>query len=280
MKTFNLPSPGGAGGLAGALMFLVLGSPALFAQFPGGFPGGGGGNGRNNNNNSGGLQAATQVTAVADEYSNSLIILAPENYQQAISNLVSQLDVAVQDLTELRVFPLQNADPTEMAQVLTSLFPDESASNANTGNRGAGFLFRGGGRGNNNNGNESERAKKQSKVLAVADPRTSSVIVSASQNLMEQIGPMIQQLDASTAKKQHAYVYQLKNADTSDVQTVLQDLFETTNTRNSRSSQNSQQNNALQQRQTNAARNQGTTTSSSFGSSSGLGGSGLGGNGR
>lgn len=259
------------------LVGVLFAAPSAFAQFP--FPGGGGGNGRNSTP-SGGLQAATQVTAVADDYSNSLIILAPENYQQAIKDLVAKLDVPVQDVTELRVFPLRNADPTEMATVLTSLFPDETSNNNNNG-RGPGFFFGRGGRGGNNNSTSesSDRSKKMSKVLAVPDPRTSSIIVSASKDLMEQIAPMIEKLDDSTAKKQKVYVYSLQNADPTDVQTVLQSLFETQNTRNSRNTQNNnnQQNNALRQRQTNGARNQGTTTGNTgFGNTSGAGGSGLG----
>lgn len=255
------------------------------AQFPG-FGGGGGGGGRGGgNNNAGGgvMQAAQQVVVVADEYSNSLIVLAPEIYHQAISNLVAQLDVAQLDITELRVFALQNADPTEMAEVLNSLFEDSTTSQANTGGgRGPGFFFGGGrgGGGNNNAASESDRSKLQSKVVAVADPRTASVIVSASKDLMAQIAPMVEQLDANTAKKQKVFVYSLENADSTEVETVLRNLFETQNTRNNRTgTQNNQQNNALTQRQNNAARNQGTTTQSGLGGNTGLGGGG-GGTGR
>jgi len=257
-------------------MLSVCGTSAL-GQFPGGgFPGGGGGNNRSAST-SGGLQAATQVTAVADEYSNSLIILAPDTYQQAISNLVASLDVPVQDVTELRVFTLMNSDPTEMAQVLTSLFPDTSTST--TSGRGPGFQF--GGRGGaSTTSNDSDRSKRQSKVLAVADPRTSSVIVSASKDLMEQIVPMIAKLDESGSKKQKVFVHTLGNADSAEVEAVLKNLFETQNTRNGRTTQTSQQN-ALSQRQNNSARNQGTPSGSGLGNSSRLGGGGgLGGTGR
>jgi type II secretory pathway component GspD/PulD (secretin) len=259
-------------GVLVALLFLT-GTGSLFAQFPGGF-GGGGGRGGNNQPAAptGGLQAATQVAVVADEYSNSLIILAPDLYHEAISNLVTQLDVPVQDITELRVFALQNADPTEMAQVLNSLFPDDTTATATTGGgRGPGFQF--GGRNNQAAATAgSERAKKQSKVLAVADPRTSSVLVSASKDLMEQIAPMIAQLDASTSKKQKVFVYSLENADSTEVETILRNLFEGQNTRNTRTgTQNNQQNNALQQRQNNAARTQGTGTATGFGGGGGLG---------
>lgn len=253
-----------------AALLVLTGTGSLFAQFPGG-----GGRGGNNQPAAptGGLQAATQVAVVADEYSNSLIILAPDLYHEAISNLVTQLDVPVQDITELRVFALQNADPTEMAQVLNSLFPDDTATATTGGGRGPGFQF--GGRNNQAAATTgSERAKKQSKVLAVADPRTSSVLVSASKDLMEQITPMIAQLDASSSKKQKVFVYSLENADSTEVETVLRNLFEGQNTRNTRTgTQNNQQNNALQQRQNNAARTQGTGTGNTtgFGGGGGLG---------
>jgi len=242
------------------------------AQFPGGFNGGNGGN-RNGTPGASVQQTAQQVTVVADEYSNSLIILAPEVYQGAISNLIRQLDVPIQDITELRVFALQNADPTEMANVINELFEDQSTTaNSRTSSRGPGFRF--GPPGSNGNSGNSERSKLQAKVVAVADPRTSSVLVTASKDLMEQIAPMIAQLDASTSKKQKVFVYSLENALSEDVEPVLRNLFETQNTRNGRTtSQNSQQNSALQQRQNNASRTQGTTANTSrVGNTTGLGG--------
>ncbi len=280
MKTNSFRTRPQVGGLMLALLALLGVARPGFAQFPG-FGGGGGGSSRSATTTPGSsvIQAAQQVAVVADEFSNSLIILAPEIYQEAISNLVSQLDVPQQDITELRVFALQNADPTEMAAVLTSLFADTTSTSASTsagGGRGPGFFFGGGrGGGNNTAAADSDRAKMQSKVVAVADPRTSSVLVSASKDLMEQIAPMIAQLDASTSKKQKVFVYSLENANSTEVETVLRNLFETQNTRANRTgTQNNQQNNALQQRQNNAARNQGTTTQGGLGGNTGLGGGG------
>lgn len=230
------------------------------AQFPGGGGRGGGGGTATPVNPV--QQAAQQVTVVADEYSNSLIILAPEVYQGAISNLVKELDVATLEITELRVFTLENADPTEMASVLTGLFQDQTSSTSNNNNRGPGVRFGNRGGGATTTG-DSERSKLQTKVVVVADPRTSSVLVSASKDLMEQIAPMITQLDASSSKKQKVFVYSLENADSADVELVLKNLFETQNSRNGRTTQTSQQNNALQQRQNNSARTQGATTTQS-----------------
>lgn len=97
--------------------------------FPGfgGFGGGGGERGGGGNSNSGaqaGRVAAARVTAVADERSNSLVVSAAADQMNYIEDLVKQMDVNVDDLTELRVFRLRYADPQETADQLASLFPD------------------------------------------------------------------------------------------------------------------------------------------------------------
>lgn len=235
----------------------------------GGFPGfgrGGRGDDGDQAQNTTGLQAATKVTAVADEHSNSIIVAAPEEYIPMIQDLIASVDTAVQDVTELRVFFLKNADPVEMADILSNLFPNSNSSD--NSNRGPGFRFGGGpfGRGgdnnnrnNNNNNDESARAMKQNQVLAVADARTSSIVVSASHDQMEQIAAMIDQLDSSSSRKQKVFVYSLENADVQEVETILRGLFEGENTRNNQNS--NQQNNALTTRANNSAQQQGQNTS-------------------
>lgn len=84
---------------------------------------------------------------------------------------------------------------------------------------------------------DSDRAKKMGRVLAVADPRTSSLIVGlASKTLMPQIADMIAELDADKGRKEVVGFYDLQNADPQDVQAALEDLFNR-NTRRSSSSQ-------------------------------------------
>ena len=63
------------------------------------------------------------------------------------------------------------------------------------------------------------------RVLAVPDPRTSSIIVMASKTLMPQIADMIAELDSDKGRKEVVGFYDLQNADPQDVQSALQDLF-------------------------------------------------------
>jgi type II secretory pathway component GspD/PulD (secretin) len=113
--------------------------------------------------------------------------------------------------------------------------------------------------------------KKLGKVLAVADPRTSSVIVTASKTLMPQIAQMVAALDAEKGKREVVSYFELQNADPQDVYQNLQDLFNRSTVRmQNNNNQNSflGRNNPLTQRQTqNQQSTSGTTTG--FGSSSG-----------
>jgi general secretion pathway protein D len=254
---------------------------------PGGGPpgfstrGGDSGRGSSSGGSSRGPAASTRVTAVADEHSNSLIVSASEDLMPTIEMVINSVDTDVQDLTELRVFTLKYSDPTEMATLLNNLFAESSSSDQS---RGGGFRFGGGfpgfpGGGPTSTGGgsrggstgESERKKLQGSVSAVADPRTSSVVVSAAKELMPQIAEMVLQLDSNPARKQKVFVYSLDNANVTEVETVLRNLFESQNSRGT-STQN-QQNNALQNRQnTTSQQQQGITSGFGQGGAGGLGG--------
>lgn len=201
-------------------------------------------------------QAVSHVVAEADERTNSLVVSAPDEIIPLIEEVVKQIDRNIDAVTEIEVFRLQHADAVETAQVLTDLFDDQEEENR-AGfrfGRGFGFFGREGGerRGREQEGNQ--RLQEQNTVVAVADPRTNSVIVSASSELMSQIGKMILQLDKDNSKKQKVYVYSLEHADADNVAEILRGMFEDRLNGVSRSitRQNNQQNNPLNNRTVNA----------------------------
>jgi len=219
---------------------------------------------------------ATATTMTANEAGNSIIMTDTRANINRVAQIIKAIDQGAEDVTEVRVFHLEFADPTEMATLLGSLFSDSSTSSGSQtpvqfgGGRGGGgnpFARMFGGGGGNDGGNaQNQRIKKRTKVTAVADPRTSSVVVSATSGLMGQIEEMVKQLDANPAKKQKVFVYQVNPGDVGQVQQVLEDMFESTSSNNRNSSRNSSlQNNVLQNR---ATQNQTTTTS---GNTSGFG---------
>jgi general secretion pathway protein D len=196
-----------------------------------GFRGPGGEGGETTEGDSAARKAASRVVAVGDEYSNSLIVTAPDELLPSIEMVVREIDQSQEDITEVRVFPLTYCDATEMTDIITELFPDESTTTTtNFAPRfggGPGGMF-GGGRGGNTNTNsqQSDRKLKQTSVRCVADPRTNSVVVTASTETMVQIEQMIEKLDSDPSKKQKVFVYQLQYADVDNVAEILQGIFE------------------------------------------------------
>jgi general secretion pathway protein D len=207
----------------------------MFNMFRGGGPGGfglpggigGPGGGGSGGGNSGGA-ANAKVTATSDDYSNCLIVSAPSDLMNTITDMVQQIDVETTDVTVLRYFKLHHADPVELADQFATLFPDTTRTDTSQG-FGGGFRFGGPfGFGRNNQATSSDRSKKRSQVVAVADPRTSSLIVSAASELMPHIEALIAQMDEQEGRKEVVTFYELKNADPQDVYTVLDDLFHRT----------------------------------------------------
>lgn len=240
-QLFNPQSAGGGGGGFGGgrgnLLNMIAGGGGGFGGFGGGGPGGfaggfgGRGGGGGGSGRGGGAAANARVVAVGDERSNSLIVSAPAESLDNIEKMVKEIDQPVQDVTEVRVFTLKNADPTELANQFATLFPNDNSS---TGTQNPmGFIFGGGRGGFGGRGggaaasaaNKSDRARKMGMVTAVPDPRTSRLIVTASKTLMPQIADMVAELDSAPGKREIVGVYDLQNADPTDVQQILQDLF-------------------------------------------------------
>jgi general secretion pathway protein D len=193
---------------------------------PGGDRGGDGGSG-----NSEARQANARVVAVADEQSNSLIVSAPEELIPTITELVDKIDTSITDFSDTRIFRLQHADAQELATLITNLFPDPTAqgNQRRRDDRGGGFGFPFGGdrgsSGSNASGDRSQRALQQTKVVAVGDPRTNSLIVTAGRETMAQIAEMVGRLDSTDAKKQRVFVHSLEHADAESVANVLRGML-------------------------------------------------------
>ena len=223
------------------------------------------------------------ATIVANEAGNSIAITDTQANIRHLVEIIKAIDSSAEDVTELRVFHLKHHDPTEIATLLTGLFSDQSSSSSSQspirfGGPGgfggpSGFFARQAAAANSTASttanNQAARIKKRQQVVAVADPRTSSVAVTASKDLMDQIARMIEQLDQDSPRVPHVSVVHLENADPQQVEQVLQDMFQ--------SSQTSRSSSSSSPLQTRIQQNTGTSTTSSGSSSLGSSRSSLGG---
>ena len=191
-----------------------------------------------------------QTTMTANESGNSIVITDTQANIRRVAEVIKAIDLGAEDVTEVRVFKLSYADPVEMADLLTQLFPDESRTGGQQGQGGFRSLFRGfggpgGPGGGNAGGSGNQRIKKRTRVITVPDQRTASIVVTAARDLMGQIADVVQDLDTDPAKKQNVKVFPLQNADPEQAMQVLQDIFQKNSTVNNRNNQN---NSALRNR--------------------------------
>jgi len=163
--------------------------------------------------------AATRVIAVSDDQSNSVIVNAPEAAMSTIAEIISKVDTNINDATETRTFMLKHADAFETANVLNALYSETGSTNPNNRRPAAPPPAAA--------ANLTARTLQQARVILVADPRTNSLIVTASRDTMDQIAQTIAKLDSTDAKKQRVYVYPLDNADPDSVAYILRSMFST-----------------------------------------------------
>ncbi len=238
-----------------------------------------------------------QATVVANDAGNSIVITDTQSNIRHLMQIIKAIDSSAEAETEIRVFRMKYANPSDIANELGSVFqssPSGSSSGASTtprfGGGGGGFFARmmgggggfgggggGGGRGGSGSGSSSDadRIKKATQVTAVADARIQAVIVTAPKDMMPEIAEMMQSLDVSSERDQDVYVFHLNNADPAQALSVLQSMFQSSSS--SRSSSSSQTQSPLQLRAQNTATTTSTSsssTSSSFGSGSSTGGGG------
>ena len=120
-------------------------SPIQFGGGRGGRGGGGGGRGGGGGGFGGGLaallggggganptqqriQKATQVSAVADQRIQAVIVTAPKDLMEEIAGMMTELDVASDRDQNVATIQLQNGDPQQVAQVLQSMFSSGNTS--------------------------------------------------------------------------------------------------------------------------------------------------------
>jgi len=234
-----------------------------------------------------------QATVVANEAGNSIVITDTQANIRHLTEIIKAIDSSAQSETEIRVFHLKHASPTDVATELASIFPSSSSSSSSQspirfggggqGGGAGGFFARmmgGGGGGGTGGGAASssanDRIKKATQVNAVADSRIQAVIVTAPKELMEQIAGMMTDLDVASTRDQKVFVYHMSNGDPQQAAQVLQNMFQTSGT--SRSGSSSSQNSALMQRaQNNTTTTSSSTSSTGFGTTGGGGRNGAGG---
>jgi type II secretory pathway component GspD/PulD (secretin) len=224
---------------------------------------------------------SSQATIVANEAGNSIVVTDTQSNIRHLVEIIKAIDSSAEGETEIRVFHLTHASPTDVANELSQIFPSSNG----TGNNQSPIRFGGGGGGpggffqrmmaanaaGNTGNSQNSRVQKQSQVIAVADLRTSSVVVTASKDLMTEIAGMMEQLDVTSTRDQRVFVYHMDNGDPQQALTVLQNMFQNNSTSRSGTSSSSSSS-ALANRETQNAATIGSSSTTTTGTGTGIGG--------
>jgi type II secretion system protein D len=163
------------------------------------------------------------VVVSVDERINAVVVSAGPADLKRISEIVKELDTdTVPRVTEIRVFTLENADATEMAQILTSaLNTKPTPLTATSPNRQSllQFVTR------SKEGGELISSALQEGVLITPDRRTNSLVISAPVENMPLLESIVKAMDSTSPRTAQIRVITLINADARQLATILQQLF-------------------------------------------------------
>jgi general secretion pathway protein D len=195
------------------------------------FGGGGGGRGRGGGANfqingggaaalGGGAQQGPVVHASADDFSNSVIVNAPDKQQSEITDLIKQIDKQADEPFQSKVYKLQYASSDDLAPVVQNVL----TANAPKGKGGVGST----------NVPFEQRFQQAARLgsfqasfgTVVSEPRTNSLIVSATPENHVLVQQVVTQLDTEIHFADSATVIPLDNAKADLIANLLNQAFQ------------------------------------------------------
>ncbi|MRX06754.1 type II secretion system protein GspD [Pseudoduganella sp. FT25W] len=169
----------------------------------------------------------SKVSVLADPRTNSLILRAPSLARANLAkSLIAKLDQPTQELGNVHVVYLKNAEATKLAQTLRSVVSGDS-SQTNSGNSGSGANAQNSGNANNNfsntssssstsgsgtgssgptnplltgNNNQQQNSGGGSAGYIQADATTNTLIITAPESVYRNLRAVIDQLDVRRAQ--------------------------------------------------------------------------------
>lgn len=185
-----------------------------------------------------GTSSLVQVTAAADSRTNTVVVTGPQAVLEVVAGVIAKLDSPIANVADVKVFRLEYADATDTAELINEVFGQQSSTSSRSSrssrsssqqNQQISFM-RGGFGGFGGPGGTSQSSQSGSlsdvAVIASADSRTNSVVVSGPPDTLTVVAQIIKELDANPAAERRIFVYALKNASAANLMTILNSLFQ------------------------------------------------------
>jgi general secretion pathway protein D len=193
------------------------------------------------------------ATITANESSNSILMTDTQTNIRRMAEIIRAIDTSVASISTIHVYPLQFANAKELATVITQLFANNTSSSQNNpfsrgGRRGGGFPgfpgFPGApGGGDAGGAAQSEARQANSRVIAVADDQSNSLIVSAPEDLIPSITDIVTKIDTSTTDVTSTRIFNLIHADAVETADIINSLYSDVTSQTTQSRNRSNNNN-------------------------------------
>ncbi|RMG32859.1 MAG: hypothetical protein D6725_16785, partial [Planctomycetota bacterium] len=155
-----------------------------------------------------GLLADIRITA--EPRSNSLIVLAPPESQPLLAELIRQFDRPSQNVAEIKHFTLQNADASDVAELLTELFINQ------TGDQPQGIQLAG----------ATGNGEAIIPLKVSVDTRTNSILAVGGADTLRVVEAIVLRLDEADIQKRQTAVIRLKNSPAADVADAINQFLQ------------------------------------------------------
>lgn len=237
---------------------------------------------------------STEADFTANASSNALVMTDTSANIRRLVEIVAALDTSLADAAEVKVFKLNYASASAAAKLITDVFVDQTQQAANQrgggnnpfrrffgGGGGGGFGGPdGGGRGGGGGSESSGPRRTTPRVQASSDERTNTVVVTGPTDTLKIIEKVVKDLDSDPAAEETVFIYRLKNAQATNVESVMNMLFNgfSSGTRGSSNanSRNTNSNRASSSNRLSGGSNRSTGSSRSSGGGFGSSGGGFG----
>jgi general secretion pathway protein D len=185
------------------------------------------------------------ATISSNEGSNAILMTDTQTNIRRIAEIIKAIDTSVASISTIKVYPLQFANAKELATVVTQLFQTSSSSSRSSrSSSGGGFPFPFGGdrggsdrdRGSSSGSGDSEARQAGSRVIAVADDQSNSLIVSAPEDVIPSITDIVTRIDTSITAVTETRIFDLKHADAVELAAIITSLYSESGSQSNRSS--------------------------------------------
>jgi general secretion pathway protein D len=188
---------------------------------------------------------SSAADVVANQGSNSIVITDSSANIRRVVEIIKSLDTQRTTVSDVRVFQLKYASASAAATLINNIFkPTTNPSGANIPGGPMARFFGGfggpGGRGGPGGGAAASEGNDGStiggQVMASSDDRTNTLVVSGPTGTLLVVERVVKELDANPAAGQVFFIIHLRNADSVNLQSVLNSFFGGTSTSSSSTS--------------------------------------------